>query len=102
MDKKTRIKMLIAKKLNDEQIEILVAEHDDINVAFQTVAKGVQTALESYDKGDVAGLNVAIDNLAAARKNISDLEKKLTEQRDNLTRSEVAVAPEKSINDEVQ
>ena len=76
-----RAKELIKAGKSEEDIIKILAEETEVDTLFQTATQGLKTAWEQYQGDDMASLNVAIDNLAACGKNITELRKILEQSK---------------------
>jgi len=93
MDKKEKIKKLLASGVAEEKIEKIISADDSINLKFETVTQGLKTAYDAYNVGDMANLNVAVDNLNSVKKNVGDLEKELKQYQEAMQQPGVNTKP---------
>jgi len=76
-----RIKELVSAGVSDADIEKIIADEEEITNLFDTVTVSLQTAVDNWNKGDMASLNVAVDNVNNAKKHLGELSKKLDEKK---------------------
>lgn len=90
---KERAKQLLKAGKTEVEIVKILAFETEVDTLFQTTTQGLKTAWEQYQGDDKASLNVAIDNLAAVSKNISQLRKLLEQQKTGVETPGVATIP---------
>lgn len=93
MDIKERAKQLFKAGKKEEEIVKILADETEIDILFQTATQGLKTAWEQYQGEDKASFNVAMDNIAAVGKNITQLRKLLEQQKTGIETSGAVIAP---------